>query len=102
MRSTTVGWLTSMLSVPPVTADHNWLNQARPELRDSTNHPIEPTNNIPRSNPMTSASKKEDRPRPGESSPASASRPIPQGYHQAAAPLGRVASFRRQLQPFQP
>src|ERR1035438_7560668 len=43
MRSTTVGWLTSILRILPVTADHKWLNRDRPEFRDNINHPTEPT-----------------------------------------------------------
>ena len=36
MRLTTVGWLTSMLRVRPVTADQNRPNNAGPELRESS------------------------------------------------------------------
>jgi hypothetical protein len=86
MRSTTVGWLTSMLRALPVTADHRLPNQARPELRDSISHPIDPKNNIPRSSPTTSANKTEDCAALDESSPRSVSRTIQQGYHQAVAP----------------
>src|ERR1700736_3543674 len=55
MRSTTVGWLTSILMVLPVAADNKWLNSSRPEFRDSINHPSEPIAATPRSSPMTSA-----------------------------------------------
>src|SRR5580692_4397476 len=61
MRSTTVGWLTSMLRTLPVTDDQTWLNKLRPELRDSINHAAEPTSTAPRSNPTTSANTTEDR-----------------------------------------
>jgi hypothetical protein len=44
-----------MLRVLPVTADHRWPNKARPEFRDSINHPIEPTNSTPKNSPRMSA-----------------------------------------------
>src|SRR5580658_1184729 len=56
MRSTTVGWLTSIVSVLPVIADHRWLNKARPEFRESTSQPIAPTQITPRNSPRISAS----------------------------------------------
>src|SRR5208337_3645788 len=84
MRSTTVGWLTSMLMVLPVTADNKWLNRARPECRDSINHPTEPRHRTPRSSPIRSANTTvaEDRADLGEWRPASGSGGILQGYHQ--------------------
>src|SRR5882724_3267080 len=55
MRSTTVGWLTLMLRVLPVTADHMWINRSRPELRDSNSQPAEPLTSTPIRAPMASA-----------------------------------------------
>src|SRR6266446_7330332 len=98
MRSTTVGWLTSMLSVLPVTVDHMWLNHARPEFRDSITHPMEPTTITPRTSPMTSANPiaAEERLRLAELGPGSASgglkRGIKKGYHQAGAIPVQVCS----------
>src|SRR5580698_3261606 len=54
MRSTTVGWLTSMLRVLPVNADQAWVNNARPELRDSSNDSATPRPTIPTNNPEMS------------------------------------------------
>src|SRR5450631_2135386 len=51
MRSTTVGWLTSMVRVLPVTADQRWPNRVRPDSRESISHPIEPAQNTPRNRP---------------------------------------------------
>src|ERR1035438_6174433 len=83
MRSTTVGWLTSILRVLPVTADHKWLNRARPAFCDNINHPTEPTDSTPRNSPMTRANTTaaEDRAGLGEWGSASGSRGILQGYH---------------------
>src|SRR5579863_1088680 len=72
MRSTTVGWLTSMLSTLPVTDDQTWLNKLRPESRDSINHPRDPANTTPTINPATSANITEDREDVGG---------MPQDYH---------------------
>src|SRR2546425_3517358 len=55
MRSTTVGWLTLMLRVLPVTAHHMWINRSRPELRDSNSQPAEPLTSTPIRAPMASA-----------------------------------------------
>jgi hypothetical protein len=63
MRSTTVGWLTSMVKVLPVIADHTWLKNDLPELRESTSHPMHPTNRTPRSNPRMSAQPTDTRDR---------------------------------------
>src|ERR1700688_4934123 len=65
MRSTTVGWLTSIVSVLPVIADHMWLNTDCPELRDSISHPIAPTNITPRNSPSKRANKTVARDRTG-------------------------------------
>src|SRR5450631_2772198 len=51
MWLTTVGWLTSMVSVLPVTADQRWPNRVRPDSRESISHPIEPAQNTPRNRP---------------------------------------------------
>src|SRR5271168_3841965 len=85
MRSTTVGWLTSMLRVLPVTADHTWLNSPRPEPRDSITHPIAPTDSTPRNIPRMRASPTSALDRTGfaERGPASGSCGMSQGYHQA-------------------
>src|ERR1700675_1101809 len=93
MRSTTLGWLTSMVMVLPVTADNKWLNSSRPEFRDSINHPSEPIAPTPRSSPMTSANTTaaddradDDRADLGAGledwTPASGSLGMLQGYHQ--------------------
>src|SRR6202451_3268067 len=80
MRSTTVGWLTSMLRTLPVTDDQRWLNKLRPELRESINHPAEPNSTAPKNNPTASASPTanltEDRAVPGV---------ISQDYHRTRA-----------------
>src|ERR1700722_440557 len=82
MRSTTVGWLTSMLRVLPVTADHIRLNTPRPDVCE-INHPIAPAHDSPKNNPTTraAANEAEDRGRLAERKPASGSTCIPQGYH---------------------
>src|ERR1700691_170290 len=90
MRSTTVGWLTSMLRVLPVTADHIWFNPARPELRESISHPTQPKNIIPRKSPRTSAKPTATREREvlgdgGTSEFTSGSGGIQQGYHSTSA-----------------
>src|SRR5580700_3288774 len=87
MRSTTVGWLTSMLSTLPVTDDQTWLNKLRPEYRDSINHPSDPANNTPANNPTTSpnTTDAEDRTDLGDPRPASRSRTISQAYHRTRA-----------------
>src|SRR5579863_902915 len=72
MRSTTVGWLTSMLRTLPVTDDQTWLNKLRPEFRDSINHPRDPANTTPTINPATSTNITEDREDAGG---------MPQDYH---------------------
>src|ERR1700733_9215284 len=54
MRSTTVGWVTSMLRVLPVSADQAWVNNARPELRDSSKDSATPRPTIPANNPEMS------------------------------------------------
>src|SRR5450631_171643 len=89
MRSTTVGWLTSIVSVLPVTADHIWLSSARPPLRDSMNHPADPTNNTPSSSPTMSTNKSapKDRAGFGAPRPASGLLGIVQGYHSARGPF---------------
>src|SRR4029077_12112857 len=87
MRSTTLGRLTSMLMVLPVTADNKWLNSSRPELCDNINHPSEPIAATPRSSPRTSANTTaaDDRAdiRAGleDWTPASGSLGIEQDYH---------------------
>src|ERR1700687_1508835 len=89
MRSTTVGWLTSILMVLPVAADNKWLNSSRPEFRDSINHPSEPIAPTPRSSPMRSANTTAADDRAdlgaglGDWRPASGSCGMQQGYHQA-------------------
>src|ERR1700683_466085 len=86
MRSTTVGWLTSILRVLPVAADHTWLNRARPELRDSISHPIAPKHSTPANNPMSRANTTpaENREALGERGLTSESCSILQGYHHAS------------------
>src|SRR5579863_7225727 len=97
MRSTTVGWLTSMVRVLPVIADHRWLNSARPEFRDSSSPPIAPTPITPRSSPRTRASTTAARDRfnfedgvtlagtaAEMSGGTSGGSGIPQGYHSRA------------------
>src|ERR1022692_446416 len=98
MRSTTVGWLTSILRVLPVIADHKWLNRVRPEFRDNTNHPTEPTDSTPRNSPMKRANTTaaEDRAGLGEWEPASGSRGILQDYHPDSG--GIVADLRQAAQ----
>src|ERR1035437_2944839 len=89
-----------MLRVPPGTADHKWLNRARPGFRDSINHPIEPTDSTPTSSPMMSANTTvaEDRADLAEWRPASGSRGIVQGYHQAGCPPSfRSICLRQEL-----
>src|SRR5580704_19685325 len=87
MRSTTVGWLTSILMVLPVAADNKWLNSSRPEFRDSINHPSEPIAATPRSSPRTSANTiaADDRADLGAGledwTPASGSLGMEQDYH---------------------
>src|SRR5580700_9700105 len=54
MRSTTVGWFTSMLRVLPVNADQARVNNARPELRDSSNDSATPRPTTPTNNPERS------------------------------------------------
>src|ERR1700682_5710209 len=92
MRSTTLGWLTSMVMVLPVAADNKWLNSSRPEFRDSINHPSEPIAATPRSSQMTSANTTaaadradDDRADLGAGledwTPASGSLGMEQGYH---------------------
>src|ERR1700722_14858706 len=82
MRSTTVGWLTSMVRVLPVTADHIWLNRACPEFRESISHPIEPTTVTPRNSPRMRASTNPVRDRiPLLGDGRSGGLVIPQGYH---------------------
>src|ERR1700685_702445 len=80
MRSTTVGWLTSMLRTLPVTGDQRWLTNPRPELRESITHPAEPNSTAPKNNPTASASPTanltEDRAVPGV---------ISQDYHRTRA-----------------
>src|SRR6266849_2250 len=89
MRSTTLGWLTSMVMVLPVTADSKWLNSSRPEFRDSINHPSEPIAATPRTSPRTSANTTaaDDRADLGAGledwTPASGSLGMEQDYHQA-------------------
>src|SRR4029077_17859121 len=89
MRSTTLGRLTSMLMVLPVTADSKWLNSSRPELCDSINHPSDPIAATPRSSPRTSentiaADNRADLGADLEDwTPASGSLGMEQGYHQA-------------------
>src|ERR1700733_14113575 len=96
MRSTTVGRLTSMLRDRPVTADHTWLSQAGPQLRDSASHAIEPTNATPRTSPRMSASSGVDRAGFGDRRPASELPGISQDYHRAGGqsrpPLPLAAS----------
>src|SRR5260221_4662779 len=81
MRSTTVGWLTSIVSVLPVTADHMWLNSARPELRESISQPIEPTVTTPKKSPRMRASTTALRERVGLRGCNSELLGIAQGYH---------------------
>src|ERR1700678_916236 len=83
MRSTTVGWLTSIERVLPVTADHTRLNKAGPELRDRINHPPAPAHTTPRNSPKTRATPTaaEDREGFGERTLASGSGDILRGYH---------------------
>src|SRR5580698_8747160 len=82
MRSTTVGWLTSIVRVLPVTADHTWLNRARPEVRESIRYPIEPTQITPRKSPAirTDTTAVRDRTGLGDMGAAGALG-ILQGYH---------------------
>jgi|SRR5580692_5698132 hypothetical protein len=61
MRSTTVGWLTSMLRVLPVSDDHTLLRKFRPETCDSINHPRDPAKTTPTNNPATIANPIENR-----------------------------------------
>jgi hypothetical protein len=44
----------SMLRVLPVNADQAWVNNARPELRDSSNDSAKPRPTIPTNNPEMS------------------------------------------------
>src|ERR1700688_3875805 len=84
MRSTTVGWFTSIVRFLPVTADHIWLNRARPECRESISAPIEPTKITPRNTPRTSANPTAARDLAGlEIGGASISSGIQKGYHRA-------------------
>src|ERR1700722_11120048 len=85
MRSTTVGWFTSMVRVLPVSADHMWLNRACPEARESINHQIEPTASTPRNRPRTRATTTaaEDRAGLAGREPAPTSEGMLQGYHHA-------------------
>jgi hypothetical protein len=69
-----------MLSVLPVTDDHTWLSKLRAELRDSINHPTDPTNTTPSRNPPPTASKTDDR-----------ARSTPQGYHHVGRTLPSAA-----------
>src|ERR1700757_568167 len=84
MRSTTVGWFTSIVRFLPVTADHIWLNRARPECRESSNAPIEPTKITPANTPRTSANPTSARDLAGlEIGGTSISCGIQKGYHRA-------------------
>src|ERR1700722_9652299 len=89
MRSTTVGWLTSMVSVLPVTADHAWLNSARPELRDRISSPTALTLTIPIRSPTRTANTiaGDDRGDFVEGRMASGLRDMLQGYHWASEPV---------------
>src|SRR5258708_32222216 len=88
MRSTTVGWLTSIVSVLQVTADHMWLNSVRPELRESNSQPIEPTAATPRNSPRIRAKTILARDRVSlEDWGRSGGLGIPQDYHSRAAEL---------------
>src|SRR5579863_9894655 len=93
MRSTTVGWPTSIVRVRPVSADHIWLNKVRPESRDNINHPIEPRQNIPMNSPRIRAKTMVAKDRVGlEGGTASGSRGILQGYHPASEQLTLLKS----------
>src|SRR6266496_997040 len=87
MRSTTVGWLTSMVRVLPVTADHIRLNRDRPEARESTNHPIEPTNITPSNSPTKRANPTVARDRGDWGGDGTRGSPgIPKDYHSRVGP----------------
>src|ERR1700722_6807826 len=83
MRSTTVGWLTSIVRVLPAMADHMWLNSPRPESRDSISQPTEPTKIMPNNSPNTRANTTAARDRAGLEDGGS-SDGIQQGYHPAS------------------
>src|ERR1700722_5764262 len=105
MRSTTVGWLTSMVRVLPVTAENMWLSQPRPEACESAIQPMETRSTAPSSNPMIS----DDRtfrmePEDADSAPnfwerswASDSWGIGQGYHCRERVNGHGEPFRPAL-----
>src|ERR1039458_6415283 len=98
MRSTTVGWLTSIVRVLPVTADHIWLNSARPEFRDSISHPMDPTKITPRNSPTPSANTTGARGRTDLGGGGTAgSLAMSQGYHsEAADPLSNCCWLESQ------
>src|SRR5271155_3620699 len=92
MRSTTVGWLTSMVRVLPVTAENMRLNSVRPEVCDNIIHPAATSSSAPSNTPMISDERTpaKDPARPDSAanfwgrSSASDSWDIGQDYHRGA------------------